>query len=38
MTSGRLSEGAAISLFLFPLLVVIVIAQLRLVRRQTAYE
>lgn len=38
MTSGRLSEGAAISLFLFPLLVVIVIIQLRLVRRQTAYE
>jgi multiple sugar transport system permease protein len=38
MTSGRLSEGAAISLFLFPLLVVIVVIQLRLVRRQTAYE
>lgn len=38
MTSGRLSEGAAISLFLFPMLVVIVAVQLRLVRQQTAYE
>jgi multiple sugar transport system permease protein len=38
MTSGRLSEGAAISLFLFPMLVAVVIVQLRLIRRQTAYE
>jgi len=38
MTSGRLSEGAAISLFLFPMLVVIVIVQLQLIRRQTVYE
>jgi multiple sugar transport system permease protein len=38
LASGRLSEGAAISLFLFPLLVVVVIVQLRLIRRQTAYE
>lgn len=38
MSSGRISEGAAISLFLFPILVVVVILQLRLVRRQTAYE
>ncbi len=38
MTSGRLSEGAAISLFLFPILVVVVVVQLRLIRRQTAYE
>jgi len=38
MTSGRLSEGAAISLFLFPMLVVIVIVQLQFIRRQTVYE
>jgi multiple sugar transport system permease protein len=38
MTSGRLSEGAAISLFLFPILVAVVVVQLRLIRRQTAYE
>lgn len=38
MQSGRLSEGAAISLFLFPILVVVVVIQLRLIRRQTAYE
>ena len=38
MTSGRLSEGAAISLFLFPMLVVIVIVQLQLIRQQTVYE
>lgn len=38
MTSGRLSEGAAISLFLFPILVIVVVVQLRLVRSQTAYE
>jgi ABC-type sugar transport system permease subunit len=38
MQSGRLSEGAAISLFMFPVLVAVVVIQLRLVRRQTAYE
>uniref|UniRef100_A0A831X2G3 Sugar ABC transporter permease n=1 Tax=Thermorudis peleae TaxID=1382356 RepID=A0A831X2G3_9BACT len=35
---GRISDGAAVSLFLFPVLVVVVALQLRLVRRQTAYE
>jgi multiple sugar transport system permease protein len=38
LQSGRLSEGAAISLFMFPVLVAVVVIQLRLVRRQTAYE
>ncbi len=38
LAGGKLSEGAAISLFLFPLLLAIVVLQLRLVRRQTAYE
>lgn len=38
LAGGKLSEGAAISLFLFPFLLAIVVLQLRLVRRQTAYE
>lgn len=38
LAGGKLSEGAAISLFLFPILLVIVVLQLRLVRRQSAYE
>ena len=32
---GRLGEGAAISLYLFPLLVFVVWVQLRFVRKQT---
>ena len=32
---GRLGEGAAVSLYLFPLLVFVVWAQLRFVRKQT---
>lgn len=35
---GRISDGAAVSLFLFPVLVVVVTLQLRLIRRQTVYE
>ena len=38
LAGGKLGEGAAISLFLFPILLAVVILQLRLVRRQTAYE
>jgi ABC-type sugar transport system permease subunit len=33
--TGRIGEGAAISLYLFPLLVLVVWAQLRFVRKQT---
>jgi multiple sugar transport system permease protein len=32
--SGRIGEGAAVSLYLFPLLVFVVWAQLRFVRKQ----
>ena len=35
---GKISDGAAVSLFLFPVLVVVVTLQLRLIRRQTVYE
>ena len=34
LESGRIGEGAAISLYLFPLLVFVVWAQLRFVRKQ----
>ncbi|MBI4591237.1 MAG: sugar ABC transporter permease [Candidatus Rokubacteria bacterium] len=35
---GKISDGAAVSLFLFPVLVAVVTLQLRIIRRQTAYE
>jgi multiple sugar transport system permease protein len=35
LESGRIGEGAAISLYLFPVLVFVVWAQLRFVRKQT---
>ena len=34
LESGRIGEGAAISLYLFPLLAFVVYAQLRYVRKQ----
>ena len=37
LQGGIISEGAAVSLFLFPILVAVVYFQLRLVRRQTNY-
>jgi multiple sugar transport system permease protein len=37
LQGGIISEGAAVSLFLFPILVAVVYFQLRLVRRQTHY-
>ena len=35
LESGRIGEGAAISLYLFPVLVLVVYAQLKFVRKQT---
>jgi multiple sugar transport system permease protein len=35
---GKISEGAAVSLFLFPVLLTVVTLQLAIIRRQTAYE
>ncbi len=38
LQSGQIGQGAAVSLFLFPLLLMIVFTQLRLVRKATTYE
>lgn len=38
LISGKLSEGAAISLFLFPFMLAVVYFQLRLIRRDTTYD
>jgi multiple sugar transport system permease protein len=38
LQSGQIGQGAAISLFLFPILLIIVCTQLRLVRKATTYE
>jgi len=38
LQSGQIGQGAAISLFLFPILLMIVFTQLRLVRKATTYE
>jgi len=38
LQGGHIAQGAAVSLFLFPILVVVVYCQLRLVRRATSYE
>lgn len=35
---GKISDGATVSLFLFPVLVAVVTLQLHIIRRQTAYE
>jgi multiple sugar transport system permease protein len=38
LQGGRISQGAAVSLALFPILVVVVFLQLRMIRRATTYE
>ncbi len=38
LQGGHIGQGAAVSLFLFPILVAVVYFQLRLVRRSTMYE
>jgi multiple sugar transport system permease protein len=38
LQSGQIGQGAAVSLFLFPILLMVVFTQLRLVRRATTYE
>jgi len=38
LQSGQISQGAAVSLFLFPILLIVVFTQLRMVRRATTYE
>jgi multiple sugar transport system permease protein len=38
LQGGQIGQGAAVSLFLFPILLMVVFMQLRLVRRATTYE
>ena len=38
LVGGQLGSGAAISLFLFPFMLVIVYFQLKLIRRDTTYD
>ena len=38
LQSGQIGQGAAVSLFLFPILLVVVFFQLQMVRRATTYE
>ena len=38
LQGGQIGQGAAVSLFLFPILLAVVFSQLRLVRRSTTYE
>jgi len=38
LQGGQISQGAAVSLFLFPILLIVVFTQLRMVRRATTYE
>ena len=38
LQSGQIGQGAAVSLFLFPILLFVVFVQLRVVRRSTTYE
>ena len=38
LQAGQISQGAAVSLFLFPILLIVVFTQLRMVRRATTYE
>jgi len=38
LQSGQIGQGAAVSLFLFPILLAVVFVQLRLVRKATTYE
>jgi multiple sugar transport system permease protein len=38
LQSGEIGQGAAVSLFLFPILLAVVFVQLRLARRAAMYE
>jgi len=38
LQGGQIGQGAAVSLFLFPILLIVVFSQLRLVRKSTTYE
>lgn len=38
LQGGQIGQGAAVSLFLFPILLAVVIVQLRLIRKATMYE
>src|SRR5262249_12052200 len=38
LQAGQVSQGAAVSLFLFPILLIVVFTPLRMVRRATTYE
>jgi multiple sugar transport system permease protein len=38
LQGGQIGQGAAVSLFLFPILLGVVFTQLRLVRKSTTYE
>src|SRR5881296_3496802 len=38
LQGGQIGQGAAVSLFLFPMLLIVVFVQLRMVRRATTYE
>jgi len=38
LQSGQIGQGAAVSLFLFPILLAVVFVQLRVVRKSTTYE
>jgi multiple sugar transport system permease protein len=38
LQGGQISQGAAVSLFLFPILLLVVFVQLRMVRKSSTYE
>ena len=38
LQSGEIGQGAAVSLFLFPILLLVVFVQLRMVRRASTYD
>jgi len=38
LQSGEIGQGAAVSLFLFPILLAVVFVQLRLVRKSSMYD
>jgi multiple sugar transport system permease protein len=38
LIGGKISQGAAISLFLFPFMLTVVYLQLKLIRRDTTYD
>jgi multiple sugar transport system permease protein len=38
LQGGQIAQGAAVSLFLFPILLLVVFVQLQMVRKATLYE